>query len=85
MFGNAIVPPLTFNSSEEPAGQGASLCDKQTPAGAGLARVRRGRGTGINTTAGWTTHPMSVTGRPSLQVGRAFFPHLRPVSNGGDI
>lgn len=31
MFGNAILPPLTFNSNEEQTGQGASLCNKQTP------------------------------------------------------
>lgn len=32
MFGNAILPPLTFNSNEEQTGQGASRCNKQTPA-----------------------------------------------------
>lgn len=31
MFGNAILPPLTFNSNEEQTGQGASMCNKQTP------------------------------------------------------
>lgn len=46
MFGNAILPPLTFNSNEEHTGQGGSLCDKQTP-GRGLARVRGGMDGGV--------------------------------------
>ena len=31
MFGNAILPPLTFNSNEEQTGRGASVGNKQTP------------------------------------------------------
>lgn len=33
MFGNAILPPLTFNSNEEQTGQGASVCNKQPQRG----------------------------------------------------
>lgn len=49
MFGNAILPPLTFNSNEQQTGQGASVRAKQTPA-AGLASVQRGMGVGVLTT-----------------------------------
>lgn len=66
MFGNAILPPLTFNSNEEHTGQGASLCDKQTP-GRGLARVRGGMDIGV---LEGHTHPQIHDGKANPAGGQ---------------
>lgn len=71
MFGNAILPPLTFNSNEEQTGQGASVCNKQTPEW-GRPEDEEEWGLSVLNEAGTAANPKTVQGR---QVGRWYSFH----------
>ena len=77
MFGNAILPPLTFNSNEEQTGQGASLCNKQTPE-RGPAREDSSSGFMCLNNVITGANPKTVKGRLLLWGGEtAFFPFIK--------